>query len=53
MELSIRNDQPGPGNYDPSQSQVKDKTVVHKFGDDKGKRTDIVTKEEYAKPGPG
>ena len=42
---------PGPGAYDSSYAQVKDKVVTYKMGNTS--RTEVVSKEHKTLPGPG
>src|SRR3569833_3030303 len=42
---------PGPGEYEPLSTQSKERVIGHTIS--KTKRSDLVTKEEYSKPGPG
>lgn len=50
-EDKIRNDVPGPGNYEPNVHIVKDRVIAHKIS--QSQRMDIVTKEMLYQPGPG
>ena len=49
--MKMKSETPGPGNYEPSTSYVKDKTVSYKMGS--SSRTNLVSKDEQNKPGPG
>lgn len=42
-QLNLTNDNPGPGNYEPSTNYTKDKVASFKMGS--SKRGDIVSKE--------
>lgn len=42
---------PGPGEYEPSNTQTKDKAITYKMSS--GKRTEIVSQTAREMPGPG
>lgn len=51
QEEKIRSESPGPCAYAPSHSYNKDKVITHTIS--QSKRSEIVSKDEQTKPGPG
>ena len=47
----MRNELPGPGQYEPSNAYVKERVIAHKIT--KSEREDLISKEVINKPGPG
>jgi hypothetical protein len=47
-----RDNNPGPGNYDPNESKIKYQSPSYKI-DGGSKRVGLVSADQYSLPGPG